>query len=231
MPQILEHIAQPARRGHRLVADHLRRKLNHIELRIVGKRTLCAPARTEQRTLERASSIAAAALTKIWRTRGHAAAASGPQASGIDRHIAPTGHAQTFFEQMALPTPPRLVVGIGRETPIRRQNVRPVQYRPRPPTRATRIAGRWISTPQPSPLTPSAFTPPRWESLASAANAVSTTHLLARPSIWATRPKPQLSCSKPGRTNVVLDRHDPNPASVLRTRWAQSACRAGRHVS
>ena len=64
-------------------------------------------------------------------------------------------------------------------------------------------AGRWISTPQPSPLMPSAFTPPRWESFARAANAVSTSAALARPSICATRPKPQLSCSKAGSYNVA----------------------------
>ena len=51
--EVGEHLAQPARRGHRLVADHVCGQAHHVELRIVRQRGFGTPARTEQRALER----------------------------------------------------------------------------------------------------------------------------------------------------------------------------------
>ncbi len=82
MPQIGEHLAQPARRGHRLVADRRgrtgsRRRTAHrppARFRRAGAHGT-ARARTRRRPCRPRHS------TNTWRTRGQVALASGPQAS------------------------------------------------------------------------------------------------------------------------------------------------------
>jgi hypothetical protein len=114
--------------------------------------------------------------------------------------LAPAGHAQSFFGEMALEH------RRGVAPPTGSRNTRPAAKRSAsecrlpPPARAATSPADVISTPQPSPLMPSALTPPRCESLASAANAVSTTQALARPSICATSQSRSCRVRKPGRT-------------------------------
>ena len=57
------------------------------------------------------------------------------------------------------------------------------------------LSGMRVSRPAPSPLLPSASTPPRCASRIKASSARSTISREAAPPIWATRPTPQASWS------------------------------------
>ena len=70
-------------------------------------------------------------------------------------------------------------------------------------TARRKASGRCNSTPQPSPVLPSARIAPRWDMRASDESAVSTSQRLGLLSRWAISPKPQLSCSKRGSNNAL----------------------------
>ena len=65
-------------------------------------------------------------------------------------------------------------------------------------------SGFCINIPQPSPVFPSAAIPPRWVMQVRESIAVSNNLWLVSPSIWAIKPKPQLSLKSPGVYRPVL---------------------------
>jgi hypothetical protein len=92
--QIGEHLAQMAGRGHRLVADHLARQADHVEVRVVRQGQFGASARTEQRALE---ACLVHAARRIDEHLAHARTGRGgerPAGGEVHRHLAPAGHHQ-----------------------------------------------------------------------------------------------------------------------------------------
>ncbi len=109
MIEIGEYIAQPTRRGHRLVANHLRGQSHHIELQICDQRSLGTTARAEQRQLE---GVIVHGRSGIDKYLPHARLCGRGQRTtglGIDCHVAPTRHTHAFFGEMALQHVGRLV--------------------------------------------------------------------------------------------------------------------------
>src|SRR5690606_1742886 len=146
------------------------------------------------------------ALTRTCSTRGRLLRASSPQALwsvGTTRQPAtssPSAASSSCRTMRACPAS----AGSGlRKTQPTAQS-RPRRMSCSAATARRKSSGFFIRSPQPSPVLPSAATAPRWVRRSSAWIAVCTSQWLGLPSMWAIRPKPQLSFSKSGRYRPVL---------------------------
>ena len=129
--------------------------------------------------------------------RGSVCSACAPQASAPDRHRAPAGKRQPLARELRLE-----LLARGRRT----RRVGRQEHEPGGEQRAEldpglgshgaqELLGFLSSSPQPSPVLPSAAIAPRWVSRFSEAIAVCTSQWLGSSSRLAISPKPQLSRS------------------------------------
>ncbi len=139
MGEVRVDLAQVARCGHGLVADHLGRQRDHVELRIAGQGGFRAATRAEQRDLE---GLIVHRRRGIDEDLAHARHRRGSQRTAggrIDRHVAPAGDDRAGLDELALQFARTGVVArrieedqAGRETwrqgdtRLRRQRAQPV---------------------------------------------------------------------------------------------------------